>query len=75
MDHQFREVRPNTQPGLPVSGNALQHLTVHSGAPAENVSQGPVSSSTLDAQPVITARDLHRLLGVVVFMATLVRRG
>ena len=49
--HQFREVRPNTQPGLPVSGNAFQHSTVHSGAPAENASQGPVSSSTLDDQP------------------------
>ena len=32
MGHQFREVRPNTQPGLPVSRNALQHATVHSGS-------------------------------------------
>ena len=38
-----RVLRPNTQPG--------QHSTVHSGAPAENASQGPVNSSALDEQP------------------------
>ena len=51
MGYQLREVRPNTKSGLPVSGNAFQHSTVYSGAPAENASQGPVSSSSLDEQP------------------------
>ena len=51
MGYQLREVRPNTKPGLPVSGNAFQYSTVYSGAPVENVSQGPISSSALDEQP------------------------
>ena len=51
MGYQLREVRPNTKPGHQVSGNAFQHSTVYSGAPAENASQGPVSSSALDEQP------------------------
>ena len=50
MGCQLREVRPNTKPGLPVSGNAFQHSTVYSGAPAENASQGLVNSSALDEQ-------------------------
>ena len=44
MGYQLREVRPNTKSGVPVSGNAFQHWTVYSGAPAENASQGPVST-------------------------------
>ena len=75
LDHQLREVRPNTQPGLPGHTDAVQHLTVHSGAPAEDATQSPVRSPTLDDQPVITARDLLRLLGMVVLMAALVPRG
>ena len=51
MDHQFREVWPITQPGLPIPWNAVQHETVHSGAPAENATQDPVGSSALDDQP------------------------
>ena len=75
MGYQLRKVRPNTKPGLPVSGNAFQHSTVYIGAPAENASQGPVSSSALDEQPIVTARDLHSVLGMVVFMATLILHG
>ena len=51
MGHQFREVGPNTQPGLPIPWNAVQHSTVHIGAPAENASQDPVGSSALDDEP------------------------
>ena len=51
MGHQFREVGPNTQPGLPIPWNAVQHSTVHIGAPAENASQDPVGSSALDEEP------------------------
>ena len=50
MDHQLREVRPHTKSRLPVHWDAVQHSTLHSGAPAENASKGPVSSSTLDGQ-------------------------
>ena len=67
MGHQFREVGPNTQPGLPIPWNAVQHSTVHIGAPAENASQDPVGSTALDDEPC------HP--GIVVFMALLVRRG
>ena len=53
LDHQLREVRANTQSGLPVHRDAVQHSTIHSGAsrPAENAFQSPVCSSTLDDQP------------------------
>ena len=51
LDHQLREVRPNAKSGLPVHWDAVQHSTVHSGAPAEDASQSPVCSSTLDDQP------------------------
>ena len=51
LDHQLREVRPNTQRGLPVHRDAVQHSTVHSGTPAEDASQSPVCSPTLDDQP------------------------
>ena len=50
MDHQLREVRPHSKSRLPVHRDAVQHSTFHSGAPAENASKGPVSSSTLDGQ-------------------------
>ena len=38
LDHQLREVRPNSQSGLPVHRDAVQHTTVHSGAPTEDAS-------------------------------------
>ena len=50
MDHQLREVQPHSKSRLPVHRDAVQHSTFHSGAPAENASKGPVSSSTLDGQ-------------------------
>ena len=50
MDHQLREVRPHTKSRLPVHWDAVQHSTLHSGAPAENANKGPVSSLTLDGQ-------------------------
>ena len=70
LDHQLREVRPHSKSRLPVHRDSVQHSTFHSGAPTENAFKGPVSSS---ANPNITARDLHRLLGMLVFMASLVR--
>ena len=33
LDHQLREVRPNSKSGLPVHRDAVQHSTVHSGGP------------------------------------------
>ena len=72
---QFLGWMINYKSGLPVHRDAVQHLTVHSGASAEDASESPVCSSTLDDNPVITTRDLHRLLDMVVFMATLVPRG
>ena len=50
LDHQLREVRPHTESRLPVHRDSVQHLTFHSGAPAENAFKGPVSSSALDGQ-------------------------
>ena len=51
LDHQLREVRPHSKSGLPVHRDAVQHSTVHSGAPTEDASQSPVCSTTLDDQP------------------------
>ena len=50
LDHQLREVRPHSKSGLPVHRDAVQHSTVHSGAPTEDTSQSPVCSPTLDDQ-------------------------
>ena len=48
LDHQLREVRSHTKSRLPVNRDAVQHSTFHSGAPTEDASKGPVSSSALD---------------------------
>ena len=45
LGHQLREVRPGAQPGLSVYRHAVQHVTVHCGAPAKNETQATVSSS------------------------------
>ena len=50
-DHQLREVRPHSKSRLPVHRNAVQHSTIHCGAPIVDASQSPVHSSTLDDQP------------------------
>ena len=50
LDHQLREIRPHTKSRLPVHRDAVQHSTIHSGAPAEDASKGPVHSSALDDQ-------------------------
>ena len=50
LDHQLREVR-NSKSGIPVHRDAVQHSTIHIGAPPEDASQSPVRSSTLDDQP------------------------
>ena len=51
LDHQLREVRPHSKSRLPFHRNAVQHSTIHSGAPTEDASQGPVRSSALDDRP------------------------
>ena len=51
LDHQLREIRPHSKSGLPVHRDAVQHSTIHSGAPTEDASQSPVHSSILDDQP------------------------
>ena len=73
LDHQLREVRPHSKSRLPVHWDAVQHSTIHSGTPAEDASQGPVHQHWM-TDLNITARDLHRLLGMLVFMALLVWR-
>ena len=51
LDHQLREVGSHSKSGIPVHRDAVQHSTIHSGAPTEYASQGPVHFSTLDDQP------------------------
>ena len=51
LDHQLREVRPHSKSRLPVHRDAVQHSTIHSGAPTEDASRGQVRSSPLDDQP------------------------
>ena len=48
LDHQLREVGHHTKSRLPVHRDAVQHSTIHSGAPAEDASKGQVRSSALD---------------------------
>ena len=50
LDHQLRRVRPYSKSRLPVHRDAVQHSTIHSGAPTEDASQSPDRSSTLDDQ-------------------------
>ena len=50
LHHQLREVQSHTKSRLPVHRDAVQHSTFHSGAPTEDASKGPVSSSALDDQ-------------------------
>ena len=50
LDHQLREVRPHSKPRLPVHRDAVQHSTIHSGAPTKDASRSPDHSSTLDDQ-------------------------
>ena len=45
LDHQLREVRPHSKSRLPVHRDAVQHSTIHSGAPTEDASRGQVRSS------------------------------
>ena len=63
LDHQLREFRSNAKSRLPVHKDAVQHLTVHSGAPAEDASQSPVCSSTLDDQPRHHSRRSSQIAG------------
>ena len=75
LDHQLREVRPHSKSRLPVHRDAVQHSTIHSGAlPKMRLKVQSVHQHGM-TDPNITARDLHRLLGMLVFMASLVRWG
>ena len=75
LDHQLREVRSRTKSILPVHRDAVQHSMFHSGTPTEDVSKVQSVHQHWMTNLNITARDLHRLLGMLVFMASLVRRG
>ena len=75
MGYQFREVRSNAEPGLPVSGNALKHLTVRVALlPKMHLKVQSVHQHWM-SNPIISAHNLHKLLDVMVFMAMLVHRG
>ena len=58
---------------FPVHRDAVQHSTIHSGSPYRRcvARSSPFICTGLLTR---TARDLHRLLGMLVFMASLVRR-
>ena len=76
LDHQLREVRSDTQPGLwgfmGMQFNTRQFTVV--ALPKMRLKVQSVHQHWM-TNPVITARDLHRLLGILVFMATLVPQG
>ena len=68
LDHQLREVRSHTKSRLPVHWDAVQHSTFHSGAlPKMRLKVQSVHQYWM-TNPNITARDLHRLLGMLVFV-------
>ena len=48
LDHQLLEVRSHTKSRLSVHRDAVRHSTFHCGAPTEDASKGPISSSALD---------------------------
>ena len=75
MDHQLREVRPHTKSRLGFIGMQFntRRFTV-APLPKMRIKVQSVLQHWM-ANPNITARDLHRLLGMLVFMASLVRRG
>ena len=77
LDHQLREVRPHITPSQDFQFIGMQFNT-------QRFTVAPLPKMRLKvhsvhqhwmANPNITARDLHRLLGMLVFMASLVRRG
>ena len=73
LDHQLREVRPHSKSGLPIHRDAVQHLTIHSGAPTEDASRSPVHSSTLDDQPKHHSLRSAQITGRAGVMASLGR--
>ena len=75
LDHKIREIRPLSKSGLPVHRDAVQHSTGHSGAlPKMRLKVQSVHQHWM-TNPNITVHDLHRLLGMLVFLVLLVQRG
>ena len=72
MGNQFQQVRLGSQPAVRFYRHAVQHVRLHRGTSTQNAGQNP---DHWRSHPLISARDLHRLLGMLTFMATLVPRG
>ena len=76
LGEQFQQVWFATQPAVQFHRYAIQYVHLHHGIPAPNGGQNPEHAGSLEiAHPCVTTRDLHRLLGMLTFMATLVPRG
>ena len=76
LDEQFKQVWFATQPAVQFHRYDIQYVHIHHGIPAPNGGQNPEQAGSLEiAHPRITTRDLHRLLGMLTFMVTLVPRG
>ena len=72
----FQQVWFATQTAVQFHSYAIQYVHLHCDTPAQNGDQNPEHTGSLEiAHPRVTTRDLHRLLGMLTFMVTLVPRG
>ena len=69
----FQQVWFATQTAVQFHSYAIQYVHLHRDTPAQNGDQNPEHAGSLEiAHPLVTTRDLHRLLGMLTFMVTLV---
>ena len=72
----FQQVWFATRTAVQFHLYAIQYVHLHRDTPAQNGDQNPEHATSLEiAHPRVTTRDLHRLLGMLTFMVTLVPRG
>ena len=72
----FQQVWFATQTAVQFHLYAIQYVHLHRDTPAQNGDQNPEHTGSLEiAHPRVTTRDLHRLVGMLTFMVTLVPRG
>ena len=72
----FQQVWFATRTAVQFHLYAIQYVHLHRDTPAQNGDQNPEHAASLEiAHPRVTTRDLHRLLGMLTFMVTLVPRG
>ena len=72
LGDQFQQVWFITQPAVQFHWHAIQYVHLHCDTSAQN---GVKSRTHWKSHLRVTARDLHKTLGILTFMSTLVPRG